>query len=98
MQQRFWQRIRFIRWLLFLAMVGTALALFAAFKLRPVERLLPALVAKAAYDDANISLNNFDYCDIREGNARWILQAAKASYFIDKQETILNQVTAVFYL
>ena len=98
MQRRFWQRIRFIRWFLFLVMVGTALAIFAAFKLRPVERLLPAFIAKATCNDANVSLNNFDYCDVREGNARWILRAAKASYFRDKQETILNQVSAVFYL
>ena len=98
MQQRFWQRIRFIRWFLFLVMVGTAFALFAAFKLRPVERLMPALIAKTTSNDANVSLNDFDYCDVREGNARWILRAAKANYFSDKQETILNQVTAVFYL
>lgn len=98
MQQRFWQRIRFVRWLLLLVMVGTALALFAAFKLRPVESLLPAVIANTTCNDANVSLNNFDYCDVREGNARWILRAAKASYFSEKQETILSQVTAVFYL
>ena len=98
MQQKLWQRIRFVRWLLGLLMVVTVLAFFAGFKLRSVERLLPAVIAKATSDDANISLNNFDYCDVREGNARWILRAAGARYFDGKQETVLSEVNAVFYL
>jgi LPS export ABC transporter protein LptC len=98
MQQKFWQRIRFIRWLIFLVMVGTVLAVFAGAKLRSVKRLLPTLITQATCDDAKISLNNFDYCDVREGNARWMLQAAGARYFDDKQETVLSQVSAVFYL
>ena len=98
MQQKFWQRIRFIRWLIYLVMVGTVLAVFAGAKLRSVKRLLPTLIAQATCDDAKISLNNFDYCDVREGNARWMLQAAGARYFDDKQETVLSQVSAVFYL
>jgi LPS export ABC transporter protein LptC len=101
MQQKFWQRIRLVRWLICLAMVGTVLALFAGFKLRSAERLLPAVVAKAAKstsDDANIILNNFDYFDVKEGNARWRLRAATARYFEDRKETVLSQVNAVFYL
>ncbi len=98
MQKKFWQRIRLIRWLLCLVMVGTILALFAGLKLRSVERLLPAVIVKATNDDAKISLTNFDYCDVREGNPRWILRAAGARYFDDKQETVLSEVKAVFYL
>jgi LPS export ABC transporter protein LptC len=79
-------------------MVVTVFALFAGFKLRSAERLLPAVIAKATCDDANVSLNNFDYCDVREGNARWILRAAGARYFDDKQETVLTGVNAVFFL
>jgi len=98
MQQKFWQRIRLIRWFLFLVMIATALALFAGFEMRSAERLLPAVIAKTTLSDANVSLNSFDYCDVREGNARWILRAAGARYFDDKQETVLSQVNAVFYL
>ena len=98
MQQKIWQRIRFIRWLIFLAMVGTVLALFVGFKLRSADRLLPAVIAKTTTDDAKVSLNNFEYSDVREGNARWVLRAATASYFVERQETVLSRVKAVFYL
>ncbi len=101
MQKRFWQRIRLVRWLICLAMVGTVLALFIGYKLRTVERILPAVIAKAAEatgDDAHVSLNNFDYCEVRQGNARWILRAATARYYEDKRQTALSQVNALFYL
>ena len=98
MQQKFWQRIRLIRWFICLVMVATVLALFAGFEMRSAQRLLPAILAKATSNDASVSLNSFDYCDVREGSARWILRAARAHYFHDKQETVLSQVNAIFYL
>lgn len=98
MQQKFWQRIRFIRWFLFLAMVGTVLVLFVGLKLRPRERLLPAVVEKATGEDGSLSLNNFEYRDVKEGNARWTVWATTAHYFEDRQETVLDQVRAVFFL
>lgn len=98
MQQKFWQRIRFIRWLLCLAMVGTVAAFFVGIKIRPAERLLPAVIAKATSGDAEVSLNNFDYRDVREGNALWLLKAATARYFDQRQETVLSKVNAVFHL
>ena len=98
MQHKLWQRIRFIRWLLCLAMIATIVVFFVGFKMRPVEHLLPAVIAKATCDDANVSLNDFDYCDVREGNSRLILRAATARFFDARQETVLNQVKAVFHL
>ena len=98
MQHKLWQRIRFILWLLCLAMIATIVVFFVGFKMRPVEHLLPAVIAKATCDDANVSLNDFDYCDVREGNSRLILRAATARFFDARQETVLNQVKAVFHL
>ena len=98
MQQKFWQRIRLIRWLIVLGMLGTVFALFAGAKLHSVNSLLPAVIAQATCDVAKISLNNFDYCDVREGNTRWMLRATGAQYFDDRQETVLSQVSAEFYL
>jgi LPS export ABC transporter protein LptC len=98
MQQKFWQRIRIIRWFLFLAMVGTVLVLFVGLKLQSKERLVPAVVAKAVGGDGSLRLNNFEYRDVKEGNARWTVWATTARYFEDKQQTFLDQVRAVFFL
>lgn len=98
MQQKFWQRIRLVRWLLALVMVGTVAALFIGPRLRTTERLLPAVVANATIEDGNLTLNNFEYRDVREGDARWTVRATTARYFEDKQETVLSQVNALFLL
>lgn len=98
MEQRFWQRIRFIRWLLFLAMAGAAVAIFVGLKVRSAERILPAAVAKVTNEDGSLTLNNFEYRDVKEGNARWTVWASTATYFEDRQETVLDQLRAVFFL
>ena len=98
MQQQFWQRIRFVRWLLFLAMAGAVLAVFVGLKVRSSKNILPAVVTKAASIDGSISLNNFEYRDVREGTARWTVWATTATYFEDRQETVLDQVKTIFYL
>ena len=43
MQQQFWQRIRFVRWLLFLAMAGAVLAVFVGLKVRSSKHIVPAV-------------------------------------------------------
>ena len=98
MQQQFWQRIRFVRWLLFLAMAGAVLAVFVGLKVRSAKHILPALVTKAASNDGSLSLNNFEYRDVKEGTARWTVWATTATYFEDRQETVLDQVKALFFL
>lgn len=98
MQQQFWQRIRFVRWLLFLAMAGAVLAVFVGLKVRSSKHILPALVAKAASNDGSLSLNNFEYRDVKEGTARWTVWAATATYFEDRKETVLDQVKTIFFL
>lgn len=98
MQQKFWQRIRLFRWLLALAMVGTVTAIFIGPKLRSAERLLPAVVAEPTIEDGNLTLNNFEYRDVKEGNARWTVRATTARYFEDRQETVLSKVNALFFL
>jgi LPS export ABC transporter protein LptC len=98
MQQQFWQRIRFIRWLLFLAMAGAVLAVFVGLKVRSSKHILPAVVTKAASNDGSLSLNNFEYRDVKEGTARWTVWATTATYFKDRQETLLDQVKALFFL
>ncbi len=98
MEQRFWQRIRFIRWLLFLAMAGAAVAIFVGVKVRSAEKILPAAVAKVTNEDGSLTLNNFEYRDVKEGNTRWTVWAATATYFEDRQETVLDQLRAVFFL
>ena len=98
MQQQFWQRIRFVRWLLFLAMAGAVLAVFVGLKVRSSKNILPAVVTKAASSDGSISLNNFEYRDVKEGTARWTVWATTATYFEDRKETILEQVKTIFFL
>lgn len=98
MQQQFWQRIRFIRWLLFLAMVGGLVALIVGLKFRSVERIVPAVVETVTSTEGSLSLNNFEYRDVKEGSARWTVWADTATYFEDRSETILEQVKAVFFL
>ena len=98
MQQQFWQRIRFVRWLLFLAMAGAVLAVFVGLKMRSSKNILPAVVTKAASIDGSISLNNFEYRDVKEGTARWTVWATTATYFEDRQETVLDQVKTLFFL
>jgi lipopolysaccharide export system protein LptC len=98
MHQKFWQRIRLFRWLLALAMVATVTAIFIGPKLRSAERLLPAVVAEPTIEDGNLTLNNFEYRDVKEGNARWTVRATTARYFEDRQETVLSEVNALFFL
>ena len=98
MQKQFWQRIRFIRWFLFLAMAGAVLAVFVGLKVRSSKHILPAVVTKAASRDGSLSLNNFEYRDVKEGTARWTVWATTATYFEDRQETVLDQVKAIFFL
>ena len=98
MQQQFWQRIRFIRWLLLLAMAGAVVAVFVGLKVRSSKHILPAVVTKAASNEGSLSLNNFEYRDVKEGTARWTVWATTATYFEDKQETALDQVKALFFL
>lgn len=98
MEQQFWQRIRFIRWLLFLAMVGAGIAIFVGIKARSAKKILPDVVAKVTSEDGNLTLKNFEYRDVKEGNARWTVWAATATYFEARKETVLDQVKAVFFL
>ena len=98
MEQQFWQRIRFVRWLLFLAMASVAIAVFVGLEARSVEKRLPDIAGEMISEDGNLTLNNFEYRDVKEGNARWTVWAATATYFEDRKETVLHQVKAVFYL
>ncbi len=97
MEQQFWQRIRFIRWLLVLAMAGAAIALLVGIKVRTAKKTLPAIVAEVTSEDGKLALNNFEYRDVKEGNARWTVRAATATYFEDRKKTVLEQVKAVFF-
>ena len=98
MEQQFWQRIRFVRWLLLLALASAAIAVLVGLKVRSAEKNLPDIAGELTSEDGNLKLNNFEYRDVKEGNARWTVSAATATYFEDKKETILDQVKAVFYL
>ena len=98
MVQQFWQRIRLIRWLLFLAMAGAVTAIFLGLKVHSATESLPAVAAQLASDDGNLTLNNFEYRDVNRGQARWTVWAAKATYFEDRKESVLDQVRAVFFL
>ena len=98
MVQQFWQRIRLIRWLLFLAMAGALIAIFLGLKVRPATETLPAIAAELTSEDGNLTLKNFEYRDVKGGNARWTVWAATATYFEDRKETELDQVKAVFFL
>ncbi len=98
MVQQFWQRIRVIRWLLFLAMAGAVIAIFVGLKVRSATESLPAIAAEVTSEDGNLTLNNFEYRDVKKGNARWTVWAKTATYFEDRKETELDQVKAVFFL
>jgi LPS export ABC transporter protein LptC len=98
MVQQFWQRIRLIRWLLFLAMAGAVIFIFVGLKVRSATESLPAIAAQPASEAGNLTLNNFEYRDVKKGHARWTVWAARATYFEDRKETVLDQVKAVFSL
>ena len=98
MVQQFWQRIRLIRWLLFLLMAGSVIAIVVGLKVRSATESLPAVAAQLGSEDGNLTLNNFEYRDVKRGHARWAVWAVKATYFEDRKETVLDQVRAVFFL
>jgi LPS export ABC transporter protein LptC len=98
MVQQFWQRIRLIRWLLFLAMVGAVVAIFVGLKVRSATETLPAIAAELTNEDGNLTLKNFEYRDVKQGNSRWTVWADTATYFEERKETELDQVRAVFFL
>lgn len=98
MVEQFWQRIRLIRWLLFLAMTGAIIAIFVGLKMHSATESLPAIAAQLASEDGNLTLNNFEYQDVNRGHARWTVWAAKATYFEDRKESVLDQVRAIFFL
>jgi LPS export ABC transporter protein LptC len=79
-------------------MVGGAVAVFAGSKVRTVEKMLPASVAQESNQDGRLTLRDFEYRDVKQGNVRWTMWAAKAIYFEDKKETELEQVKATFFL
>lgn len=81
-----------------MAMAGAVLAVFVGLKVRSSKHILPAVVSKAASSDGSISLSNFEYRDVKEGTARWTVWATTATYFEDRQETVLDQVKTVFFL
>ena len=98
MVQQFWQRIRLIRWLLFLAMAGAVIAIFVGLKMRSAGEALPAIAAEVTSEDGNLTLKNFEYRDVKQGNSRWTVWADTATYFEERKETELDQVSAVFFL
>jgi LPS export ABC transporter protein LptC len=98
MVQQFWQRIRVIRWLLFLSMAVAVIGIFIGLKVRSAVDSLPAIAAEVTSKDGNLTLNNFEYRDVKKGNARWTVWADTATYFEDRKETVLDQVKAVFFL
>lgn len=97
MQQRLWHHIHSIRWVLSLVMAGAVLALFTWLKLAPADSSSSSISAEATSEDANLTLNNFEYHDVSDGRTRWSLQASSARYFEEKRETVLSQVSAVFF-
>ena len=98
MVHQFWQRIRLIRWLLFLAMAGAVVAIFVGLKVRSATETLPAIAAELTSEDGNLTLKNFEYRDVKQGNSRWTVWADTATYFEERKETELDQVRAVFFL
>jgi LPS export ABC transporter protein LptC len=98
MVEQFWQRIRLIRWLLFLAMAGAVIAIFVGLKMRSASEALPAIAAELTSEDGNLTLKNFEYRDVKQGNSRWSVWADTATYFEERKETELDQVRAVFFL
>jgi LPS export ABC transporter protein LptC len=98
MVEQFWQRIRLIRWLLFLAMAGAVIAIFVGLKMRSASEALPAIAAELTSEDGNLTLKDFEYRDVKQGNSRWSVWADTATYFEERKETELDQVRAVFFL
>ena len=81
-----------------MTMIGGVVALVVGLKFRSVERVIPAVVETVTNAGGSLSLNNFEYRDVKEGKARWTVWAATATYFEDRRETVLDQVKAVFFL
>ncbi len=79
-------------------MIGGLVALVVGLKFRSVESIAPVVMETATSADGSLSLNNFEYRDVKEGKARWTVWAATATYFEDRRETVLDQVKAVFFL
>ena len=67
-------------------------------KFRSAERIVPAVVETITSAEGSLSLSNFEYRDVKEGNARWTVWADTATYFEDRRETILDRVKAIFFL
>lgn len=88
--------LRFIRWSIYLTMGCLLLALAVGLKVwsEKGERQPAAAVG----DDANLSISNLDYSEVREGRICWSVRAEAARYYKDKKEALLDQVQAVFFL
>jgi len=79
-------------------MATAVIAIFAGLKMRSANESLPAIAAEVTSEDGNLTLNNFEYRDVKKGNARWTVWADTATYFEDRKETVLDQVKAIFFL
>ena len=75
-------------------MIGGLVALVVGLKFRSAERIIPAVMETVTSADGSLSLNNFEYRDVKEGKARWTVRATTATYFEDRRETVLDQVKA----
>jgi LPS export ABC transporter protein LptC len=65
--------------------------------LSPDRSEMPVSMALSGGDE-DLALDNFEYRDVRDGQTRWTLTAARAEYFEGRRETVLNRVNAVFFL
>jgi LPS export ABC transporter protein LptC len=79
-------------------MAGALIAIFVGLKVRSAGESLPAIATELTSKDGNLTLNNFEYRDVKRGQARWTVWADTAIYFEDKKETVLDQVKAIFFL
>jgi LPS export ABC transporter protein LptC len=79
-------------------MAGAVMAIFVGLKVRSAGESLPAIAAELTSQDGNLTLNNFEYRDVKRGQARLTVWADTATYFEDRKETILDQVKAIFFL
>jgi LPS export ABC transporter protein LptC len=79
-------------------MAVAVIGIFIGLKVRSAVDSLPAIAAEVTSKDGNLTLNNFEYRDVKKGNARWTVWADTATYFEDRKETVLDQVKAVFFL
>jgi LPS export ABC transporter protein LptC len=77
---------------------GAVIAVFVGLKVHSTKESLPTIVAEVTSEDGNLTLHNFEYRDVKKGNARWTVWADTATYFDDRKETVLDQVKAIFYL